>query len=109
MRPITYTLSDASGGAKSIVIPIDYMARPQVSLQVDVSGTVNWTIQQTVDNIYDTSITPLYMDHPDSDLVGQTVDRQGNYGYTPFAIKFILNSGSGSARISVIQAGTMGG
>lgn len=42
-------------------------------------------------------------------LVAQTVDRQGNYGYTPFAVKFILNSGSGSARISVIQTGTMGG
>ena len=109
MRPITYTLSDASGGAKSIVIPIDYMARPQVSLQVDVTGTANWTIQQTLDNVFDPNVTPLYMDHPDSNMVAQTVDRQGNYGYTPFAIKFILNSGSGSARISVIQTGTMGG
>ena len=40
-------------------------------------------------------------------LVAQTVDRQGNYGYTPFAIKFILNSGSGSARITILQTGAI--
>jgi len=108
MRPIVQTLSDASGGAKNVVIPIDYMARPQVSLQVAVTGTANWTIQQTLDNVFNVaSGDVVWLDHPDPNMVAQTVNRQGNYAYTPFAVKFVLNSGSGSAKITVIQPGTM--
>lgn len=109
MRPIVQTLSDASGGAKNVVMPIDYMARPQVSLQVDVTGTANWTVQQTLDNVFDVaSASVVWFDHPDTNMVAQTVDRQGNYAYTPFAVRLVLNSGTGSAKITVIQGGTMG-
>ncbi len=108
MRPQVVTLSDASGGAKNVVIPIDYMARPQVSLQVDVTGTANWTVQQTLDNVFDIAAGSVtWLDHPDTNMVAQTVDRQGNYAYTPFAVKLILNSGDGSAKITIIQPGTI--
>lgn len=107
MRPIVQTLSDASGGAKSVVMPLDYMARPQVSLQVDVTGTANFTVQQTLDNVFDSSITPTWFNHPDTNLVSATADAQSNYAYTPFAVKLLLNSGSGSAKITILQTGTM--
>ena len=51
MKPISVTVADASAGAKtSNPIIMDYHGRPEVSLQVAVTGTVNWTVQQTLDN-----------------------------------------------------------
>lgn len=105
MRPIFTTLSDASGGAKqSSALVLDIYGRPQVSLQVDVTGMANWTVQQTLDNVFD--IAPgsvTWIDHPDTNMVGQTVDRQGNYAYVPFAVRLVLNSGSGSAKLTIVQ------
>lgn len=106
MRPISITLSDASGGAlQSNPIIMDYHGRPEVSLQVTVSGTANYTVQQTLDNPNAAGVTPTWFDHPDANLVAQTVNRQGNYAYIPVAIRLVLNSGSGSATITVVQAG----
>ena len=104
MRPIVVTLSDASGGAKqSNAICLDYHGRPEISLQVVVSGTANWTIQQTLDNPQ--TVTPTWFDHPDANLVAQTTNRQGNYAYVPTAVRLVLSSGTGSATITVVQAG----
>lgn len=106
MRPISITLSDASLGAlQSNPIIMDYHGRPEVSLQVTVSGTVNYTVQQTLDNPNAADVTPTWFDHPDANLVAQTVSRQGNYAYIPVAVRLVLNSGSGSATITVVQAG----
>lgn len=105
MRPIRVTLSDASGGAKtSAPIPLDFHGRPDVSLQVVVGGTANWTVQQTVDNVFDPNITPTWFSHPDPGMVAQTVNRQGNYAYVPTAVRLVLNSGTGSATLTVLQS-----
>lgn len=110
MRQIVVTLSDASGGAKnSDPIPLDIHGRPEISLQVDVTGTANWTVQQTLDNPFTTpagSIT--WINHPDANMVAQTVDRQGNYAYVPAAVRLQLSSGSGSAKLTIVQAGILG-
>lgn len=106
MRPIAVTLSDASGGAKqSNAICLDYHGRPEISLQVVVSGTVNYTVQQTLDNPNAADVTPTWFNHPDANLVAQTVNRQGNYAYVPVAVRLVLSSGSGSATLTVVQAG----
>jgi hypothetical protein len=106
MRQIVVTLSDASGGAKtSQTLPLDIHGRPDISLQVAVTGTANWTVQQTVDNVFDLSITPTWFDHPDTNMVAQTVNRQGNYAYVPSATRIVLNSGTGSVRFTVLQSG----
>lgn len=106
MRQIVVTLSDASGGAKtSQTLPLDIHGRPDISLQVAVTGTADWTVQQTVDNVFDTSITPVWFDHPDTNMVAQTVNRQGNYAYVPSATRIVLNSGNGSVRYTVLQSG----
>jgi len=109
MRPVSVTTSDASGGTKtSSVIPLDIYARPQISLQADVSGTATWTVQQTLDDVFDTSVTPTWFDHPDSNMVSQTVDRQGNYGYVPRACRLVQSAGNGSVKLTVIQPGIIG-
>lgn len=106
MKPITVTTSNASGGAVySNPIIMDYHGRPEVSLQVVVSGVANYTIQQTLDNPNEVGATVTWFDHPDTNLVAQTVNRQGNYAYIPTAIRLAQNSGAGSATLTVTQAG----
>lgn len=106
MRPISVTTSDASLGAvNSNPIIMDYHGRPEVSLQVVVSGTANYTIQQTLDNPNAAGVTPTWFNHPDANMVAQTINRQGNYAYIPVAIRLVQNSGSGSATLTVVQAG----
>jgi hypothetical protein len=84
---------------------LDYYGRPEVSLQAVVTGTVNYTIQQTLDNPLEAGVTPTWFDHPDTNLVSQSVNRQGNYAYIPTAVRVLLNSGSGSVVLTITQAG----
>ena len=102
-------LVDASGGAKtSAALPFDIYNRPECSLQVVVTGTVSYTVQQTLDDIFDSTVTATWFDHPDTNLVAATADKQGNYAYIPAAVRIKLNSGSGSVTLTAIQAGING-
>jgi len=107
MRQIVVTLTDASAGAKnSDPIPLDIHGRPDVSLQVTVTGTVNWTVQQTLDNPFTTASGAIvYVNHPDANMVAQTVTRQGNYAYIPAAVRLQLSSGTGSVKLTIVQSG----
>ena len=102
MRQIVLT---QTGAGTSATAPLDIHGRPDISLQVAVTGTVNYTVQQTLDNVFDTTITPVWFPHPDANLVAQTVNRQGNYAYVPAAVRVVVNSGSGTARLTIIQSG----
>jgi hypothetical protein len=92
--------------ATGVTAPVilDVHGRPDVSLQVVVSGTVTWTLQQTLDNIWDVS-NPTWFSHPDVNMVSQTVNRQGNYAYIPSATRLQISSGTGSATLTVLQSG----
>ena len=106
MRPIQVSVSDASGGVKySNTVVLDYYGRAEVSLQVVVTGTANYTIQQTLDNPLEAGVTPNWFDHPDTNLVAATASKQGNYAYIPVAVRAKLNSGTGSIVLTVVQAG----
>ena len=106
MRPIVLTTTDASGGTTtSSVAVMDYMGRPEVSLQLDVTGTATCTVQQTLDDPFDSTITPVWFDHPDANLVGATTDKQGNYAFIPRAIRLRQTAGNGSAKLTIVQAG----
>lgn len=99
----TVRVGFAANGVTPPVI-LDIHGRPEVSLQVVVSGTVTWTLQQTLDNIWDVS-TPTWFSHPDANMVSQTVNRQGNYAYIPSATRLQITSGTGSATLTVVQSG----
>lgn len=97
-----------TGAGTSGVAPLDMYGHPFISLQVVVDGTVNYTVQQTLDDPFDSSITPTYFNHPDANLVGATVNRQGNYAFVPAGIRVVVNSGAGSVRFTIIQVGIVG-
>jgi hypothetical protein len=93
-------------GTAGVAPPIilDIHGRPDVSLQVVVSGSVTWTVQQTLDSMWDIS-NPTWFSHPDPNMVAQTINRQGNYAYVPAAVRLLITSGTGTATLTVIQSG----
>ena len=87
-------------------VNLDTFGRPEVSIQVDVSGTVNFTVQQTLDSIDTVGRTSVdWYSHPDAALAGATASAQGNYGYIPAFVRCKINSGTGTATMTLIQAG----
>lgn len=98
-----------NGIASSPPLVLDIYNKPEVSLQVAVSGTANWTVQQTLDNPFDIDSEDItWLDHPDALMVAETTNRQSNYAYVPFATRITLNSGDGSLVYTVVQAGVVG-
>jgi hypothetical protein len=102
-----------SGVASSRPIFLDRFGFAPTALQVDVTGTVNFTVQQTLDNpngpVGGPGVTPYddvtWFNHPDSALASATADAQGNYAYIPNMTRITLNSGTGSVTYKVLQAG----
>jgi len=104
MRTITLT---KTGAGSSGVAPLDTYRNPfNIGLGIVVSGTVNYTIQHTFDDIFDATVTPVWFSHPT--LAGLTVNADGNYAFPVRAIKILVNSGAGSVTAKIIQAGMPG-
>ena len=107
MRPVVLNLSDASEGEKSSnpVILDHYISPFATSLSVLVDGTVNYTVQYTFDSVFDNwdPATGNWVNHPS--LTTQTATKDSNLAYPATAVRIVLNSGDGSVRFTVIQAG----
>lgn len=111
------TISAAAAGAITVGtnsvassrwLRLDNWAFPQVAIQCDVTGTVNYTVQQTLDDPNNENLpySPAlvnWVNHPDSNLVGATATVQGNYGYAPLFARVTLNSGTGTVTMTLVQ------
>lgn len=96
-----------NGVASSAPLNLDSYGFPQVALQADVTGTVNATVRQTLDDCAGSGgmSAVTWINHPDTNLVGLTTAVQGNYAYAPSWVQLLLNSGTGSAALKVTQNG----
>lgn len=94
-----------NGVASSRPIRFDEFAFPQISLQATVTGTANFTVQQTVQDMAAVGYTSIsWVDHPDADFVAATATAQANYAYLPSWARITLNSGTGSVNLTAIQS-----
>ena len=104
MRSIVIT---KTGAGSSSVAPLDTYRNPfNVGLGIVVSGTVNYTIQHTFDDIFNSAITPVWFSHPT--LASLAVNADGNYAFPVRGIKILVNSGAGTATATIIQSGMPG-
>lgn len=107
MRP---TVVNVTGTNVSVPIPIDYYISPtNVALGVTVTGTVNYTVQYTFDDVFAAGYNPStgnWVDHPS--LTAQTATKDSNLAYPATAVRIKSNSGTGNSRLTVIQAGNGG-
>jgi hypothetical protein len=103
MRPIVLK---TNGVVVSPVAVMDIYGMPEVSLQFAPTGTATCSVEQTLDDPFDPTITPVWLPHPDTALVGATAAKQGNYAFIPRAIRLNQTAGAGSARLTIVQAGS---
>lgn len=104
MRPIVVS---KTGAGSSSAVPMDHYQSPfNVGFGVVVSGTVNYTVQHTFDDVQNANVTPVWFSHPT--VAGLAVNADGNYAFPVTAIKLLVNSGAGTATLTLVQAGMPG-
>jgi hypothetical protein len=113
------TISSAAAGAitvgtntiaSSMWVRLDEYSLPQTSIQVTVSGTVNYTVQQTLQdpNSPTNPVLPYlvnWVNSADPAVVSSSATAQSNYTYVPAWAKVTLNSGTGSISAVFAQSG----
>lgn len=71
--------------------PMNWRQNPfSVSVGVDITGTIDYTVQHTFDDVFDTSVTPSWFNH--SSIAGKTADADGNYAYPVTGVRVLVNS-----------------
>jgi hypothetical protein len=71
-----------------------------------VTGTANYTVQHTFDDVFSPTFNPstaTWFDHPTVAALGASAD--GNYAFPVTAIRLLVNSGGGTVRLTLLQAG----
>lgn len=101
-----------NGVAATAWVRLDQWPIPQTSIQCTVSGTVNYSVQSTLDDP-DSPTDPVaisavtWVDSADAAVVGATATKQSNFAYVPVFARVLLNSGSGSVRATFAQSGNV--
>lgn len=95
------TISQTGAGSSDPIV-MDTNKNPfNVGFGVVKTGTVNYTVQHTFDDPFDTIST--WFNHPT--VAAQIANADGNYAFPVTAIRITMNSGDGTATLKLIQAG----
>lgn len=87
--------------------PLDIYTPNQVTtISVNVSGTINYSVEYTNEDPFDNSIIQLPKAHPNAALTNATADQTEFTTTLMRAVRFKVNSGSGTARVTVTQQST---
>ena len=104
MRPVVLSVT---GVGNSIPDPLDHYLTPfNVSLGVVVTGTITYTVQYTYDDVFAANYNPStgnWLPHPS--LTAQTGTKDSNIAYPVRAVRLTTSAGTGTATLTVIQAG----
>lgn len=87
----------------SSTFPLNWRSS-EVAISTGVTGTINYTLQQTFDNVQDdvnfsNQSEFTWTNSTDSNLVAATASQITNYDKMPTAIRFIINSYSSGAEL----------
>ena len=99
-----------NGVASSPWVRLDEWALAQVAVQCDATGTVNYTVQQTLDDPNSpTNPVPLagmiWVNSADTNVVNATATQISYFAYAPIWARVLLNSGTGSVGARFSQLG----
>lgn len=108
---ITVGTSDVGG---SRWVSFDAFAPSFISLQCNFTGTINYTVQTTLNDPYD-PITPVapasvvWVNSSDSAVVGATANQQSNFLFCPVYARILINSstGNGSVATTFLQSSSV--
>lgn len=95
------SVSKTGVGSSSALVMNTNISPFNVGFGVTVTGTVNYTVQHTFD---DPAVGfSTWFSHPT--VASQTANADGNYAFPVTGVKVLVNSGSGTATLNLIQAG----
>lgn len=104
MRPVIISLIGSP--MTSNVVPIDnYISPSNMGIAVVVSGTITYKVQYTFDNVFAQNYVPAsgnWFDHPT--LTG-SASLNSNIAYPVTGIRLTTSAGTGTATMTIIQAG----
>lgn len=103
MKPVNFSLT---GVGSTPVYAVDtYVAPSNMGMAVIVTGTITYKVQYTFDSVFASNYDPAtgnWFDHPT--LVG-SASGNSNIAYPVTGIRLITTAGTGSATLTIIQAG----
>ena len=95
------SVSKTGVGSSSALVMNTNISPFNVGFGVVVTGTVNYTVQHTFD---DPAIGfSTWFSHPT--VASQVANADGNYAFPVTGVKVLVNSGSGTATLNLVQAG----
>ena len=106
MRSIVVTAN--TGQATSNLVRLDEWGHPQVNIQCVLSGTGNYTVQQSMDDPND-PFNPVpvgsmtWFPSADAAVVGATASAISSFSFAPRFVRVIWNSGTGTVTMTVTQ------
>ena len=103
MRPITVSVTGV-GNSNPVVID-QRIAPTNIGLAVIVTGTITYTVQYTFDDVFANGYTASsgnWFNHPT--LTGSS-SLNSNIAYPVTAVRLTTSAGTGTAAMTVIQAG----
>jgi len=86
--------TEQTGVGESVGILIKDTTDIKISYMCVVTGTVNYTVQHSLDGI-------TYIDN--SDNAAQTTNQDGNYVFPVHKVRVKVNSGDGSVKMTIRQ------
>jgi hypothetical protein len=101
--------SISGGAASSRWVRFDNWAPSYISIQCTVSGTVNYTVQSSMDDP-NAPINPpaasavTWVNSSDADVVGATTTVNSNFIFAPVWARVVLNSGTGTVTAQFMQS-----
>jgi len=95
------TVSQTGVGSSNALVMNTNISPFNVGFGVVVDGTVDYTVQHTFDDPAVGFTT--WFSHPT--VAGESTNADGNYAFPVTGIKVLVNSGSGTATLQLIQAG----
>lgn len=106
MKPVYVSVT---GVGNSTPIPMNTYASPfNVGFGVKISGSVDYTVQHTFDDIWSNTFDPstaTWFNHPT--IAAQTSAADGNYAFPVTGIRLVGNAGNtGTATLCLIQSGS---
>ena len=113
MRPITVSIpANSAALTTSDWVYFDQWSPGGAGVQVNVTGTVNYTVQTTMDDpnsptnpVAVGSVT--WLPSLDTDLVSANASKQGAFTPVPVFARVLLNSGNGSLTATFTQLGNV--
>lgn len=97
------------GTGRSYPAIMDYFANPTtISIYVVVTGTIDWTIQDSPNDPSNNAGSPdtwTWFNSDDSALVTTATNAKGNYAFPPHAVAILINSSAGgTVTVTITQA-----